>query len=506
MTFRDMSALSAVSRKPYGRALKSAKRWLFLTHRWIGVATCLLCAIWFVSGLVMLYVPYPSWSDDERIAMLPPVDAESIKILPDDALDTAKAKGAPATFRIEMMAGEPVYRLTSPAGPVSISARTGKIITNVAQQDAERHLASVYPGMRPTLIALVDRDQWTVTRRFDAHRPLYQFALNDSADTLVYVSSRSGEIVQNATRAERFWNWLGAVPHWVYFTVIRKDGEVWRQAVMWTSGFAMIASFTGLWVGILRVRLRKRFANNRITPYVGWMKWHHLTGLVGGLFVLTWLASGWLSVNPFSLFARGPVTSTQMAAYAGVSDSPRTGATMAGLREHANAQATEIAFSWLNGRPLMLLQGPRGAILADPSGGKSISLSAAELAAAAQRIMPGVGVSNVDVLTEETLYWYSHHRRRPLPIVRVIFDDPGKTWLFLDPATGRVAGIMDKSARTYRWLFNFLHDYDLPILLRNQPARDILVWLLSIAGLVVSVSGIVVGWRTLVRTTAKRRR
>jgi hypothetical protein len=52
---------------------------------------------------------------------------------------------------------------------------------------------------------------------------------------------------------------------------------------------------------------------------------------------------------------------------------------------------------------------------------------------------------------------------------------------------------------TYRWLFNFLHDYDLPILLRNQPARDILVWLLSIAGLVISVSGVVVGWLTLAR-------
>jgi len=37
------------------------------------------------------------------------------------------------------------------------------------------------------------------------------------------------------------------------------------------------------------------------------------------------------------------------------------------------------------------------------------------------------------------------------------------------------------------------------VLLRNQPARDIIVWLLSIAGLVVSVSGVVVGYRVLKR-------
>ncbi len=69
----------------------------------------------------------------------------------------------------------------------------------------------------------------------------------------------------------------------------------------------------------------------------------------------------------------------------------------------------------------------------------------------------------------------------------------------IDPATGAIAGVIDRSARAYRWLFSFLHDYDLPVLLRNQPARDIVVWLLSIAGLIVSVTGVVVGYRTLAR-------
>jgi uncharacterized iron-regulated membrane protein len=81
----------------------------------------------------------------------------------------------------------------------------------------------------------------------------------------------------------------------------------------------------------------------------------------------------------------------------------------------------------------------------------------------------------------------------------VQFDDADRSWLFIDPTTGELAGLSDSSARTYRWLFNFLHDYDLPILLRNPPARDILVWLLSIAGLVISVSGVVAGWRALAR-------
>jgi hypothetical protein len=33
-----------------------------LLHRWLGVAFCLLFAMWFASGIVMHFLPYPSFS------------------------------------------------------------------------------------------------------------------------------------------------------------------------------------------------------------------------------------------------------------------------------------------------------------------------------------------------------------------------------------------------------------------------------------------------------------
>ncbi len=39
---------------------------MFVIHRWFGVVTCLFCVMWFLSGLVMLYVPFPAWSNEER--------------------------------------------------------------------------------------------------------------------------------------------------------------------------------------------------------------------------------------------------------------------------------------------------------------------------------------------------------------------------------------------------------------------------------------------------------
>ena len=39
------------------------KRWLFLVHRWLGIGICLLFAMWFVSGMVMMYVGYPKLTE-----------------------------------------------------------------------------------------------------------------------------------------------------------------------------------------------------------------------------------------------------------------------------------------------------------------------------------------------------------------------------------------------------------------------------------------------------------
>lgn len=480
-------------------AWRAFKRWLYWFHRWLGVITCVLCVMWFLSGLVMLYVPFPSWSDAERIATLPPVDVTQVRVTPDEALEKSGLSGLPETFRLETFAGEPVYRIATGTGSASLSAVTGSPIRGVSKDQAAQHLASVFPAPHPTFDYDVDADQWTPTKRFDAHRPLYRFALNDAAGTVVYVSSKTGDIVQNATYAERAWNWVGAVPHWIYFTPIRRDQELWRQVVMWSSGPLVIGAITGIWIGILRLR-KKRTGKplTSISPYRGWMMWHHIAGLVGGLFLTTWIFSGWLSVNPFKWFARTQLTETQLAAYAGWTPHTKLSVTQAGLQ--AATGASDISFAWLRGRPLIVASSPSTKRLLDPTTGTQLSLSDGDLVTAARRMYPEANVISTTHLTQEHVYWYSHHDVRPLPAVEVKFDDPSATWIYLDPATGGVAGLSDRSARTNRWLFDFLHDYDLPILLRAGPAREILIWLLSIAGLIVSVSGVVIGWRTLKRT------
>ncbi|MEM7397592.1 MAG: PepSY domain-containing protein [Pseudomonadota bacterium] len=477
---------------------KQAKRSLFLVHRWLGVVTCLFCVMWFLSGLVMLYVPYPSWSNEERIVHLPPVDVSSIRVLPDAALARAGIASFPTTFRIETYQDAPVYRLVAAGQRVSLSAVTGEIISDIEPADAKDHVRATFPNAQPEFVEWVDYDQWTVSQRFNAHRPLLKFALNDQENTFVYVSSSTGEIVQNATRNERVWNWLGAVPHWIYFTPIRKDAGFWRQVVMWSSGPLVVGAIVGLWIGILRVRFRRRYSRDRVTPYQGWKKWHHVFGLLGGLFLTTWIFSGWLSVNPFGLFARTSLSETQQAAYAGWQKGMVYGVTKETLARLPDT-STEISFGSVDGQSTILLRSAEQTQLLDAQSETPPTIGDAELAAAAQRTLPGTPISSVHRLDTEDVYWYSHHRKRPLPVVRVTFADPSATWLFVNPATAEIAGLSDRSARAYRWLFYLIHNYDLPVLLRHQPARDLIVWVLSLFGLIVGVTGTTLGYRALRR-------
>ncbi len=450
----------------------------------------------------MLYVPYPSWSDDDRLEHLPVIDTSGITITPAEAIARSGAASLPDVFRLEMFGREPVYRIVSGGRHSVISAQSGQTLTRFEPGHAASHVAAAFPGRTPTLADTLHSDQWTVTSRYNAHRPLYRYSLNDDADTSIYVSSATGEIVQDTTFAERAWNWAGAIPHWIYFASLRKHREAWRQAVMWLSGPLVIGAITGLWIGILRLRISQNTKRARgVSPYRGWMRWHHIGGLIGGLFLTTWIFSGWLSVNPFHWFARTQITQEQRIAFSGWNSANPHGATLAGLK--AIEGAKEVSMHWAAGRSLLIVRSPDGARLLDARTGKPTSLNSAILVEAAARMYPDHQISGVLMHTSQTLYWYSHHTKRALPIMDVRFDDPAATRIYVDPKTATLAGLSDRSARGYRWLFSFLHDYDLPVLLENRPARDVLIWLLSLAGIIISVSGIVIGWRTLKRTAAR---
>ncbi|WKA30317.1 PepSY domain-containing protein [Bradyrhizobium roseum] len=482
------------------RTMRRARRWLYVVHRWIGIGTCVLFAIWFLSGLVMMYVAFPQFTDAERWAALPPIAWDKMQLTPNRAMEVAGFTHYPRDLRLAMLNDEPVYRLLGWDGArKTVSAADGRVIDRITPEQAVA-AARLYPNaVNPEIIETVERDQWSVTARFDPLRPLYLISLADPGGTQLYVSSRTGEIALDTTRTERIWNWLGSIPHWIYPTILRKDGATWRQVVLWISGICMVAAVTGFWVGILRLRLRRRYRGGAVTPYRGWMAWHHIAGLIGGVFVVTWMFSGWLSLNPGDFLA-GRGMAREMAVRYGGSEAPHMPAGFLSGPKPDGPAAVEARFVWLGGKPLVALTGRDGGrCTLDPETGIVTQVPEERIFEAARRLMPDDIMTMRLRLDQPDAYWYSHHQQRQLPVLRAGFDDAAHSWFHIDPVTGDILGRTDDSRRTYRWLFNALHSLDFALLLGYRPAWDAVVWLLSLLGLIVSLSGVVIGWRRLQR-------
>ncbi len=472
---------------------KRLRRWLYLTHRWLGILTGLLFATWFVSGVVMMYVGFPRLTDAERRAALPPIAWDRVAVEPEAALAWAGLpRDAVRRLDLAMLADEPVWRLTPWDGPRrTLSAVDGRPIDGIP---AERALAVARHHPAAGAIAdlgLVERDQWSVHQRFDPLRPLHRVALGDAAGTQLYVSGLTGEIALDTTRHERVWNWFGAVPHWIYFTPLRAQLDLWRDTVLWLSGLGIVGAVTGLVVGVMRVRLRRRYARGQVTPYRGWMAWHHLGGLVAGTTLVTFIVSGWISMNPNRWFSPREPDRASLARYAGPAE-PWPDLDRAALAA-ACPDAREARLARLDGQARVILACADGRALtccgAAPDRGR--------LAAAAARLLPDAAPPTIEHLVAEDLYWYGHHHDRLLPVLRVRFADSSATWFHIDPATGEILNRTDRSNRLYRWLFNAPHSFDFGPLLRHRPAWDLLLITLSLGGLLISASGVVIGWRRL---------
>jgi len=480
---------------------RKIRRWLYLIHRWMGIAGCLLIAMWFGSGLVMMYVGFPALTDAERLASLPPLDVRAVATTPDAAMAAAGLSSFPRSLRLEMAGSLPVYRMVDGKGqPHTVAATDGRVIERVDAATAQA-TAQQFAGKPARWIETAERDQWTVPNGLNAWRPLHRIAVDDGHGTELYVSAKTGEIMRDTDRAERFWNWLGSVPHWLYFTPIRKDPPLWRQVVLWTSGPCVVVAITGIWIGWLRLRVRRRFAHGSmagVSPYHGWMAWHHMAGLVGALFLLFWLISGWLSVNPNQWFNGRGFDGAALQRYAGHAGAsfpaPDWRATL------ADGSAREVRMVWVGSTPMLQVTAGKGVVtVLDPGSGAPVRWDPGMLSRIAGTLMPDAKVVASVMQAEADTYWYSHHNARRLPVLRVTFDDADNTWAYVDPSTGQVIGRSDDSRRLYRWLFNAVHSYDFVSLTQHRPSWDVVVWVLSLVGLVMSVSGVVVGWRRLRR-------
>ncbi len=473
-------------------------RWLVLVHRYLGIFIGILMAGWCLSGIVMMYVGYPELTREDRLRGLSPVDLKSCCSIPNDALaDNDRI----SSFQLEMLGAHPILRLQVADGASRmIDLIEGKPVAGTTTQQAQQVARSYGSGtgvnpQSPLLDGTIDYDQWTVAGISHRERPLYRFATGDASGTELYVSVHSGGLVQQTTARQRFWNWVGAVPHWLYFADLRRNVRAWSQVVIWTSLAGCFLTLTGLYLGIQRFL---SLPAGRWSPFRGLLLWHHVPGLVAGLFALTWVASGLISMNPWGFLdssgAQGEGAQSEVLSGVQVKDSIRA------LTRTAAPPPNTVSVDSAPFHDYLFLVATTAAGVRTrlDATGATRPLTQDNVAERLRDLNVDRSSVTLDLIHSEDAYYFSHHRdTAQLPVYRAVLGDEQKTRYYIDPVTGATLARVDADSRWYRWLHEGLHRMDFTPALRTRPLWDVIMLILMSGVAMITCTGAVLGIRRL---------
>ena len=490
------------------------KRWLYLFHRWLGVGMCLLFVMWPLSGMVMMYVPFPELTENERHAGLPVLDAEQIRVGPSKLLQSASPDAPVTQFSLSSVSSRPAYLLKQAGHPwLGLYADTGEWLKEPTAEDAtsaaRTFLQMQQAEGKPTEAlhrGMLEMDQWTVSSALNSHRPLHKVAMHDAAATWLYVSSSTNQVVRDVTRNERIWNWLGANLHWIYPVQLRKHGTVWTNLLIALSLVGLSSVLSGMLIGLTRLRVRQRYRGKDASPYRGVKKLHHIAGLTCAFFLTTFMFSGFMSMTPWGLFDAKTSFTQQLGRYqqggGGSSLNPvysTAEEVRQLLQQHQTDGIKELNWHWLAGQSLLALHHSPD-VFRSVQGENLLTEAdlAPQIASATNQLLPDSEQSSMEYLEDYDNHYYARHERfRPLPVIRVKFSDPESTWFHIHAQTGQLLGRLTYRNRVQRWLYNGLHTLDFNILIRHRPLWDILLILLCSAAALFSLTSITIAWRRL---------
>ena len=500
------------------------RKLLILSHRWMAIVMGFLFVPWILSGIVLTFWSMPTFTSEERLRHLPPLDLSTARVEPMDAARNAKI--TPSSLRVGMYDdGRPVYRFQ---GASIIYADTGEPVAGRNADQAVDFVRQLQPAHAATIhyeTLLEEPDLWTAGNR-RTPLPLHKIAVGDPNDTYYYISPITGEPVMKTDRASRFWGFFGEVIHLWYFTPLRRNGSLRDWLVKWGSFTGNLICLSGLVVGIWQFSVSRRYrkkTRKSFSPYTDWLLWHHYAGLIFGVVVCTWIFSGALEES----FYRGPSidpTAQQRAITTGGPikfDRVTLEKLCAALEAIAPAfRPKEADVLQFRGEPyLYAANGPSERALIGsterdwswkPPEYQMVWLNHTERGAfrrfddsaiidIAREAMPGIPIKEAAWISEYDNYYRTRFGSQPLPALRVKYDDPTSTWLYIDPQRGLIALRVQRHNRQRRWLYNGLHKFDFPYIYDHPALWATSIVLMSLGCLVLTVAPIVPMFRRLRR-------
>jgi hypothetical protein len=483
------------------------KRWIIVLHRYLGIPMSVVFVIWFVSGIFMIYAgDMPLLTEAARLRGLGPIEIDAVSLSPAEAAERAGIEGNVTEVTLSQLLGRPAYRIGRVFGRAeTVFADTGEVFDRA---DAAQALTAVadFVGQPVAAVRFVETvreaDQWTMTEA--RHLPLERFDVDDGRGTRVYFSLEDGDVKLVTDRNVRTLAWIGTIPHWFYFTKLRSNQPLWYWSIVWLSVAGCALAVLGLVLAITQFRRSRPFRLSASIRYRGWMRWHYYTGALFGVFALTWVFSGLLSMEPFGWTNATGLSLPRNELSGGPLELNRYPLNLSAVAAVIGTQAAEVKLSRIQSDPYYAVAAvaPDGSVqteLIDASTlvSRAEPFTVASIVEELEATVREAGIREYAVLDRYDAYYYARDNEAPLPVLRVKFDDPADTWFYFDLTMSRELGSVHRFSRLERWLFNGLHSLDFSFWYSRRPLWDIGVILLCLGALATSSIGLYLGFKRL---------
>ena len=493
--------------------MRNFKKLLLQIHDLSGTLLSLMFVIWFLSGFVLIYAGFPHASRQERflhLSFLEHSDFDSIQM-------PLQLSGK---VELEKRNGIPVYR--------AYKGRKAQKVYNAFSLDqwkkcSEKEalaLAEDFVGTKALTIQKLDElDQWMPWTYYRPMLPIYKISMADKAHTRIYISEKSGSIVQETTRASRWAARVGAIPHWVYFRSLRMQEGLWAKVITILASLGVLASLSGLIVGFIRLRKRKKGEKkywHSFSPYKKfWYKWHHISGFVFGFFVFTFVLSGLVSVTNIPKWLV-PVHAKVSAKKSWNQTPDMKQFSKVSMADFWNVledttEIRKVAFKKVMDKPCFWLyrnnfeKAEVYAVDQDVIHSKK-NYSETEVRRWCEQRFPKVNYDLQEQKEFDAYYQPTGMAARPLPVWQINLQNADHTRMYIDTKSGEVLTSYNTNQRWRRWSYRSLHSLNFPFLKRHEWLRKLILIVISIGGTAVSISGFVLGIVSIKRKLKKRKK
>lgn len=479
------------------------RRIFYSSHRLLGLLICLFLSMWFITGLVLIYHPYPGVDNEQRASKLETIPYDSSLVDIQDVIGSIPQEEKIKSVKLNRLERQTIFRIQTNENYYMLSADSLKQPSTITHSTVQSVAQPWSDGSIQRIDTVYKRDVWVMFNRYIKELPLYKVYFDDPEKHELYISSRTGEVQQFTNRKERIGSYFGFIPHKLYIPALRGDSKRWAQTFTILSIIALIVGITGVYVGIDAYvrqyrRTKKATSPFRKKAYV----WHHVFGIVFGLLLITWSISGALSIKKIPQWImkiHHPISSAIQGKPVAFDHYLLDYRTI--LAE--GKQVKEIEWSYFQGKPVYTVNMDNQTLSLDASTDeiKALYLEPSDIEKVIQKNHGDIA-HKIELIHAYENYYLPWRKELPLPVYKVSVLDEDHSLYYINPTDGACKYVGD-NRKARKWLFNGLHYFHIQWLMERPALWTIVIWTTVVGCTVVCLTGVWISGRYLRRKWRK---